>query len=90
MVFKDIDIHKITSISLDPQENNLVFTNVANQIIKVGINLERPNEDLKYENPEHLISSFHSKQIHGLDVCLKKNLIATCSSDRTVRVWSYS
>ena len=27
MVIQDIDIHKITSISLDPQENTIVFTN---------------------------------------------------------------
>ena len=50
-------------------------------------NTERPNDDQKYE---HLISSFHSKQIHGLDVCIKKELVATCSSDRTVRLWSYT
>ena len=52
-----------------------------------AFNLERPNEDQKYE---HLISSFHSKQIHGLDVCLKKEMVATCSSDHTVRLWSYT
>ena len=55
--------------------------------MKVSINLERPHEDQKYE---HLISSYHSKQIHGLDVCIKKELVATCSSDRTVRLWSYT
>lgn len=51
------------------------------------IELERPNGEQRYE---HLISSFHSKQIHGLDVCIKKELVATCSSDRTVRLWSYT
>jgi WD40 repeat protein len=25
-----------------------------------------------------------------MDVCLKKQIVATCSSDRTVRVWNYS
>ena len=90
MVIEDIDMNDITAISLDPQENNIVFTTNSSQIIKVLINLERPNEDLKYENPEHLIASFHKKQIHGLDVCLNKKLVATCSIDRTVRIWSYS
>ena len=37
-----------------------------------------------------MVSSFHSKQILGLDVCIKKDLVATCSSDRTVRLWSYT
>lgn len=25
-----------------------------------------------------------------MDTCIKKNLIATCSSDKTVKIWSYS
>ena len=78
--------HKINSIVLSPKEDHVVFTTRSNQIIKVPINLERPNEEQKYE---YLISSFHSKAIYGLDVCVKKNLVATCSSDRTVRIWSY-
>jgi len=87
MVFKDIDIQKITALTLSPNGEQIVFTTGSNQIIKVSINLERPNEEQRYE---HLISSFHSKQIHGLDVCIKKELVATCSSDRTVRLWSYT
>ena len=87
MVYQDIDIHKITSLSLSPQEDTIVFTTSSGQLIKVMIDLGRPNEGQKYE---HLISSFHSKQIHGLDVCIKKELVATCSSDRTVRLWSYT
>lgn len=64
-----------------------MFTTASHQLIKVSINLDRPYEEQKYE---HLISSFHNKQIHGLDVCVKKELIATCSSDRTVRLWSFT
>jgi len=87
VVYNDIDIQKTTAISLSPSEDVIVFTTSNNQIIKVPIELERPNGDQRYE---HLISSFHSKQIHGLDVCIKKELVATCSSDRTVRLWSYT
>ena len=86
-VYADIDIHQITALALSPQEDLVVFTTSSNQIIKVSINLERPNEEQRYE---HLISSFHQKQIYGLDVCIKKELVATCSSDRTVRLWSYT
>lgn len=39
---------------------------------------------------EHMISSFHSKGVVDLDVCIKKQLIATCATDRTVRLWSYN
>ena len=60
MVYDDIDIHKVTALSLAPSEDQLVFTTSSGQIIKVAaFNLERPNEDQKVY--EHLISSFHSK-----------------------------
>lgn len=37
--------------------------------MKVNVNLERPNDDTKYE---YLIYPFHSRAIHGMDVCIKK------------------
>ena len=58
MVYQDIDIHKINSLTLSPSEDMCVFTTSSNQIIKVPIHMERPNDQQKYE---HLISSFHSK-----------------------------
>ena len=87
ILYKDIDVHKIRSVALSPFEDNIVFTTSSEQIIKVSYNTERPNEEQHYE---HLISSFHSKPIFGLDFCIKKELVATCSSDRTVRLWSYT
>ena len=87
MLFDDIQFHKALGISLSPREDMLVFTLDSNQIIKVDINLERTSSDAKYE---YLVSSFHSKAIYGLDVCIKKQLFATCGGDRTVRVWSYN
>lgn len=32
---------------------------------------------------------FHSDKITGLDVCIRKSLVATCSMDKTVRIWNY-
>ena len=44
-LFQDIMYHKINSIVLSPKEDHVVFTTRSNQIIKVPINLERPNEE---------------------------------------------
>ncbi|KAH8870172.1 Cilia- and flagella-associated protein [Schistosoma japonicum] len=33
--------------------------------------------------------SFHNGQILGMDVCIRKPLIATCATDRTVRIWNF-
>lgn len=79
--------HKILNMTLSPREDHLLFVTDSNQLIKVSLNLERPGEDSKYE---YLVSSFHSNTIFGLDLCVKKQIIATCSSDRTVRIWSYT
>lgn len=38
---------------------------------------------------ETLAQSFHNGQVLGLDVCIRKPLIATCSSDKSVRIWNY-
>jgi len=49
--------------------------------------LDNKNVDAVYE---YLVHAFHWRSISGMDVCIRKNLIATCSSDRTVKIWSYS
>jgi len=33
---------------------------------------------------------FHRQEITGLDVCIRKELIATCSRDKTVSIWNYA
>ena len=38
---------------------------------------------------EPLYTPFHSDKITGLDVCIRKSLVATCSMDKTVRIWNY-
>jgi len=37
---------------------------------------------------ELLLMPFHSAQITGLDVCLRKPIFATCSIDKSVRLWN--
>jgi WD40 repeat protein len=86
ILFTDVMYHKAINISLSPKEDSIIFSTDSAQIIKVDINLERPYTEQKYN---YLVSSFHSKTIDGLDICIKKQLFATCGADRTVRVWSY-
>ncbi|KAI8901791.1 hypothetical protein BC833DRAFT_76653 [Globomyces pollinis-pini] len=33
--------------------------------------------------------SFHHSQITGIDTCIRKPLVVTCSTDRSIRVWNY-
>lgn len=54
--------------------------------MKAQIQLERVSEDTRYE---YVIYPFHIRFISGIDTCVKKKLVATCSYDKTVRVWNY-
>ena len=38
---------------------------------------------------DYLSCSFHHGSVTGMDVCLRKPIIATCSMDKTIRVWNY-
>jgi WD40 repeat protein len=86
ILWQDIMYHKTLGMTLSPREDVIVFTTDSNQIVRVDINLERPFAEQTYT---YLVSAFHSKQIYGLDICIKKQLFATCGTDRTVRIWSY-
>ena len=38
---------------------------------------------------EVLAYPFHSSEVTGLDLCIRKPLVATCSLDKSVRIWNY-
>jgi len=39
---------------------------------------------------EFVHCSFHTSEVTGLDVCIRKQLVVTCSKDRTVKIWNYN
>ena len=45
------------------------------------------NDHVKFE---YVLGPFHRAEITGLDVCIRKELIATCSKDKTVSIWNYA
>ena len=38
---------------------------------------------------KYLISPFHSNSVEGMDLCINKPYIISCSKDKSVRVWDY-
>ena len=40
-------------------------------------------------NFELMSQPFHSKGVLGVDGCIRKPIVATCSLDRSVRLWNY-
>ena len=76
---------RIRCMALSSTDDCIVFTTENNQLMKVHVNVEKPLDDSKYE---YLVYPFHSRAISGMDICVKKNLVATCSIDKTVRIWN--
>lgn len=56
------------------------------KIDRVNYFLQSDGDQIYFET---LAQSFHNGQVLGLDVCIRKPLIATCSSDKSVRIWNY-
>ena len=73
-------------MALSQTEDKLILSTENNQLMKCNINLERASDETFYE---FLIYPFHSKAIRGIDCCIKKRLVATCSEDKSVRIWDY-
>ena len=55
--------------------------------MKVDIPLYEGSEQTPKFEPVHCY--FHTDEITGLDTCIRKQLIVTCSKDKTVKIWDY-
>ncbi|GAQ89010.1 hypothetical protein KFL_004790040 [Klebsormidium nitens] len=78
----------VRSLALSPNEETLVCALENNQIFVLALTSTEmlKTEDMKIDL---LSQSFHSEGITGLDVCARKPLAVTCSTDKSVRVWNY-
>ncbi|KAI8811436.1 quinon protein alcohol dehydrogenase-like superfamily [Cladochytrium replicatum] len=88
---RDFTLHdenaKVINMALSPTEETLVCSLENSQVVSILLSgTEVKGDDAKFEA---LSQPFHHGQITGMDTCIRKPLIATCSSDRSVRVWNY-
>ncbi|KAJ3066314.1 Cilia- and flagella-associated protein 57, partial [Rhizoclosmatium hyalinum] len=78
---------KIINLTISPSEDSLLCTTDSAQIFSLLLT----TADIKGDESKLEVFSqpFHHGQITGMDTCIRKPLIATCSSDKSVRVWNY-
>jgi WD40 repeat protein len=78
---------KVSHIAMSPSEDSLLCTLETNQIYTVSLS----NADIKNDEItlDLLAQPFHHGQITGLDVCVRKPLMVTCSNDHSVRLWNF-
>ena len=82
--FDNINVNAICQ----PSEDYLVAGLKDGRIIKVKLSSERSGGANGYEFSS-LIYPFHNATINDMDIAVMKPLIATCSSDKSVKVWNY-
>eukprot|EP00240_Pyramimonas_obovata_P000064 CAMPEP_0118921440 /NCGR_PEP_ID=MMETSP1169-20130426/720_1 /TAXON_ID=36882 /ORGANISM="Pyramimonas obovata, Strain CCMP722" /LENGTH=1196 /DNA_ID=CAMNT_0006862159 /DNA_START=210 /DNA_END=3800 /DNA_ORIENTATION=+ len=80
---------KLKSLAIQPGEETLICALENNQMFSLSM----ANTDIMKAdemNFELFTQSFHSKGITGVDCCVRKPLVATCSTDNSVRIWNYN
>lgn len=78
---------EIRSMAFSASEETLVVATSANQIyaIPFQVDWQRVGEVPSFY---HITQANHAGPIVGLDVCTRKPLMATSSTDHTVRIWN--
>ncbi|XP_063330905.1 cilia- and flagella-associated protein 57 isoform X2 [Pelmatolapia mariae] len=79
---------QIDTICISPAEETLAISTNRGQLYSVSLSSVDMNKEDKLHF-EFLSQSFHSSSITGLSICIRKPLVATCSLDRSVRIWNY-
>ncbi|XP_036925516.1 cilia- and flagella-associated protein 57 isoform X2 [Sturnira hondurensis] len=82
------DKQDILCLCFSPSEEMLVASTSKNQLYIITMSLM----EISKGEPAHfdyLMYPLHSASITGLATCIRKPLIATCSLDRSVRIWNY-
>ncbi|ORZ30369.1 WD40-repeat-containing domain protein [Catenaria anguillulae PL171] len=77
----------VTNMALTPNEETLLITVRSSQMYSIAIGAgEVKLDDVRFES---FAQPFHASAITGMDTCVRKPLVVTCSADRSVRVWNY-
>ncbi|KAI8906392.1 WD40-repeat-containing domain protein, partial [Gorgonomyces haynaldii] len=78
----------VTGMAATTVEGTLLAEINTNQVLKVNLSPSElsKNETLKFDS---FTDTFHYGSIVGLDLCIRKPLLVTCSTDKSVRLWNY-
>ncbi|NXW67652.1 CFA57 protein, partial [Hirundo rustica] len=78
----------ITCICFSPSEETMVVSTNKNQLYMFAMfSTKLTREKTSYF--AYMNFPLHSNSITGLDMCIWKPILATCSLDRSVRIWNY-
>ena len=72
---------------LNSTDDLLYYIDRKNQLLKVALALD--GTDVESTRSEYVHGPFHDEPINGMDTCLRKQLIVTCSNSY-VMIWNYA
>ena len=72
---------------MNSTEDVLYYIDRNNQLLKVNLALD--GTDVESTRSEYVHGPFHHEEITGMDICLRKQLIVTCSR-RYINIWNYA
>uniref|UniRef100_A0A2K6FMU8 Cilia and flagella associated protein 57 n=1 Tax=Propithecus coquereli TaxID=379532 RepID=A0A2K6FMU8_PROCO len=82
------DKQDVLCMCFSPSEETLIASTSKNQLYSITMSLTEISKG-EPAHFEYLMYPLHSAPITGLATCIRKPLIATCSLDRSVRLWNY-
>ncbi|XP_048352772.1 cilia- and flagella-associated protein 57 isoform X2 [Sphaerodactylus townsendi] len=82
------DQQEVVCIAFSPAEETLLISTNKNQIYMLSMASAEMSRG-ETAHFEYLNCPLHSSSITGLDTCIRKPLAATCSLDKSVRIWNY-
>lgn len=79
---------KVIAMTLLQKEETLAFGLSNGSLLHLPFNFDRTSDEpMKFE---HVVQNFHTDAITGMDVCVRKSLVATCGRDKTVKIWNFN
>eukprot|EP00730_Choanoeca_flexa_P000903 TRINITY_DN10389_c0_g2_i3.p1 TRINITY_DN10389_c0_g2~~TRINITY_DN10389_c0_g2_i3.p1 ORF type:complete len:1202 (+),score=338.92 TRINITY_DN10389_c0_g2_i3:34-3639(+) len=85
-------MERVHHIAMSPSEEHLVASTSGSQLYRLALT-DAEMDILRVDENEAtnlLAQQFHSDVITGMDVALRKPLVATASLDCSVRIWNYA
>ncbi|EIE19478.1 WD40 repeat-like protein, partial [Coccomyxa subellipsoidea C-169] len=74
----------VCSLALSPAEDTLIASMDNNQMYSLKLASNAQVEDMALKLVEQ---QYHCAEVTGADACVRRAVVATCSLDRTLRVW---
>jgi WD40 repeat protein len=77
-------------MAINSAEDRVYVITNSGQLIEGPLNCNDPEGPPFTANFSYVQSEFHRGDITGLDVCIRKQIVATCSKDKKVNIWDYA